>query len=148
MRGIGFEPTKALSHRILSPAHLTTLEPPHKSHKKLFFLNLLLFDYFNKLFKTKIFIKTMDIQRVGILSGIEEIDEELFEIIFETNGREKYQACVNKEAAFVFVVGGSYIGVFSANASRDFLSDMKNRTMSYVLCQLIQPSTSRTINFE
>lgn len=25
----GFEPPKALSHRILSPAHLTTLEPPH-----------------------------------------------------------------------------------------------------------------------
>ena len=27
MREVGFEPTKALSHRILSPAHLTTLLP-------------------------------------------------------------------------------------------------------------------------
>ena len=30
MRGVGFEPTKTLSHRILSPADLATLEPSHK----------------------------------------------------------------------------------------------------------------------
>ena len=30
MRGGGFELPKALSHRILSPAHLTALLPPHK----------------------------------------------------------------------------------------------------------------------
>ena len=29
MQGVGFEPTKALSHRILSPAHLTALLPLH-----------------------------------------------------------------------------------------------------------------------
>ena len=28
MREAGFEPAKALSHRILSPAHLATLAPP------------------------------------------------------------------------------------------------------------------------
>ena len=28
MRGEGFEPSKALSHRILSPAHLAALAPP------------------------------------------------------------------------------------------------------------------------
>ena len=31
MREVGFEPTKALSHRILSPAPLTTRELPHKN---------------------------------------------------------------------------------------------------------------------
>ena len=29
MQGVGVEPTKALSHRILSPAHLTTLLSLH-----------------------------------------------------------------------------------------------------------------------
>ena len=33
MQRVGFEPTKALSHRILSPADLTTLEPLHKKFK-------------------------------------------------------------------------------------------------------------------
>ena len=33
MQRVGFEPTKALSHRILSPADLTTLEPLHKNPK-------------------------------------------------------------------------------------------------------------------
>ncbi len=37
MREVGFEPTKALSHRILSPAPLTTREPPHKNSKFLMF---------------------------------------------------------------------------------------------------------------
>ena len=33
MRGVGFEPTKALSHKILSLAPLTTREPPQKHYK-------------------------------------------------------------------------------------------------------------------
>ena len=33
MQRVGFEPTKALSHRILSPADLTTLEPLHEKFK-------------------------------------------------------------------------------------------------------------------
>lgn len=33
MREAGLEPAKALSHRILSPTHLTTLLPPHEKSK-------------------------------------------------------------------------------------------------------------------
>ena len=40
MREVGFEPTKALSHRILSPVHLTTLEPPLKFFKMIYFKNI------------------------------------------------------------------------------------------------------------
>ena len=37
MRGVGFEPTKVLNHRILSPAPLATREPSHEKQRFLVF---------------------------------------------------------------------------------------------------------------
>ena len=49
MREGGFEPPKALSHRILSPAHLTTLLPSHEKTKNPLFKNSLLLPLLIKL---------------------------------------------------------------------------------------------------
>ena len=78
MQGIGFEPTKALSHKILSLALLTTQEPLHKKsniclYKKLYklgFLGIIEDDHNN--LETPVPIPNTEVKQVMLLVLVSE----------------------------------------------------------------------------
>lgn len=61
----GFEPAKALSHRILSPAYLTTLaHPQNKKITKELVINLAIYSYLGKIivYENNVYSNNSDIE--------------------------------------------------------------------------------------